>query len=365
MLSRRQFLVASSAALAATMFGGCSVRTPLPATRSINFGFEDVVTSKPNWKTHTERLKKANANAVSIAVGRPDWMAFPWEAYPDIQADLVRETERDFVAEALRELRKAYPDGFELTLTVDALLPGWIGEDKDLAGISAGGKHSESFASVSALTDGAVADRLIELAVELRERYEPQRIAFTELMFDGSTFGEDDLDHYKSFAKAKDWPRTSNGKIDESHDSIYRWRSKSLAKLLGTIKDEVGDTKVDIDVRAPWQDPTGDRAESGHDYDTLLDSADRIVVWNYFAMNDVSPKYGGKIAKALQASHPDRYTMSSGLWGEGDDVVSPQDLAASLRAVAQAGAESVSVSPASSMTAEHWDALAELWHPDA
>lgn len=367
MLNRRQFLFAATTATAAAILGGCSMRTPIPHERSINFGFEDVVTSNTKWHKHGEQLQKAHVNAVSLAIGRPDWLAFEWDENPDISASLVQETGEDYIEKALKELKPFLPDDHKITLTLDTLLPGWIQENPKLAGKTTAGKRSSEFASVAALTDGDVAKRITQLVKDLAARYEPHSIALTELMFDDATFGDDDLKHYKRTTDADDWPRRSNGNIDERHDSIGEWRSKSLAHLVSTLHNELNNsnTNIDIDVRAPWEDPTGDRSESGHNYELLLQKADRIVIWNYFGINEKSPKYGRKIAAALHNNYGDRFVMSTGLWGtKNNQAITPDDLRASLQAAAQGGANAVSVSPAKLMTPEHWKVLEEIWRPD-
>lgn len=368
MLNRRQFLFASSTAAAAAFLGSCSLRTRIPGERSINFGFEDIVTSHTKWKEHGEHLQQAHANAISLAVGRPDWLAFEWEENPDISADLVRETGDDYIAKAISELTPFLPENAQVTLTIDTLLPGWIQKNPDIAGLTVSGKRSKSFASVAALTDGTVAVRITDLVKQLCERYEPDRIALTELMFDDATFGRDDLKHFKETMDVDDWPRRDNGNINESDPAIGQWRSKSLANFIKHLQSEIDETyptKIDIDVRAPWDDPQGNRAESGHDYELLLKAADRIVIWNYFGLSGKSPKYGRKIAKALNNNFEGRFVMSSGLWGSSDnETVSPADLYTSLEQAAKGGADAVSVSPAKLMTSAHWKALADLWRPE-
>jgi hypothetical protein len=186
-------------------------------------------------------------------------------------------------------------------------------------------------------------------------------------MFDNATFGEDDLKSYCTTTGAKDWPRRNDGSINESHASIGQWRSKALASLLSKVKAEArrhDDTQLDVDVRAPWDDAEGDRTESGHNYKMLLESVDRIVVWNYFGLENKPPTYGGDVTKELKKSFSDNFTMSSGLWAPDNQTVSPRDLETSLQAVAKAGANSVSVTPASMMTPDHWHVLEKIWAED-
>ena len=70
------------------------------------------------------------------------------------------------------------------------------------------------------------------------------------------------------------------------------------------------------------------------------------------------------MTKELKKSFSDNFTMSSGLWAPDNQTVSPRDLETSLQAVAKAGANSVSVTPASMMTPDHWHVLEKIWTED-
>lgn len=333
----------------------------MPGERAVGFGFEDVAAEDPQWDRVVQRLERAGATAVTLGAGRVDWPAFPWDAHPGEGPSAVSQDERDLLAEALDVLRggEQVP---EVTLTIDALVPRMIAEDPSLAGVGPGGGVSEEFAGVAALADGAVGDRIVEFARTLCERYRPERIALTELMFDDRTFGEDDLESFREHTGRDDWPRRDDGEIDAQAEVLGQWRSAGIARLLERVRAVVDDhgVQLEIDVRAAWEDPEAGRAMSGHDYDLLLEHAHRIAVWNYFALSDQPPEAGARIARSLQRRHPGRFTMSTGLWARGGTVPA-QDMAESLRAAAEAGAPAVAVTPASMMADEHWAALERLW----
>lgn len=367
-LSRRHFLALTTTSLVAGLAacgdsdsgadGDPATSVPAPPDRAIAFGFEDVVNTDTDWAENRARLDRIGATAVSLSVGRPDWMAMPWSEHAGWEASVVEETGRDFLAEALTEL-----SGLETTLVVDTLAPRAIERDASVAGEASDGEASEDFPSVSALDGGAYGEQLTAVCIEAARRYRPARIALTELMFDDATFGDADLAHFREHTGNDEFPTTTGGDIDLGHPDIARWRSGALSRLLGRIAEGLveHDVLLDIDVRAPWSDPSDDRAESGHDYDVLLESADRLVVWNYFGLqDDIDPAYGREVADSLKERFGDRFVMSTGLWASGDKVVSPDDMVASLRAVAGVGAPAVSVTPASLMTRRHWNALEDL-----
>lgn len=375
MSSRRHFLAAAGFFSAVGVLSACGSGSNTKhdqsdvifnGERGVGIGFEDVVSDDPAWSELGKRLVSVNATALSIAVGRTDWTAFPWENRTTNQASLVRETGRDYVREAVNELTNRFPADQRprITLTIDALIPGWISRDAEVAGINTDGDESESFASLSALATGPVGDELVRLTEEVCDRYRPDSLCLTELMFDDYTFGVDDLDHFREHMDLDDWPRTADDEIDTEHEMIARWRSEALAGLLGRIRTVSAkyDVTLEMDVRASWDNPSGDRALSGHDYDILLDSVERIAVWNYFALNDRAPEYAGDLARALREQIDDRFIISTGLWATGEDeLVSPEDMARSLGAIAEAGAAAYSVTPASLMTTAHWETLEDLW----
>ena len=118
---------------------------------------------------------------------------------------------------------------------------------------------------------------------------------------------------------------------------------------------------MEVDVRAPWTEPSSDRAESGHDYDRLLESADRLVIWDYFGLSDQSASYSAEIARAAERRAPGRFAISVGLWAGDNTTITPWETRTALRALARGGATAVSVTPASRMTEEHWAAVERVW----
>lgn len=331
---------------------------PIPPERSVAFGFEDVAVEDATWPSHRARLDEANATAVTLAVGRADWLAFPFDSASVWESSVVSRTGRDFVREALTLL-----DGLAITLVIDALAPRAIEQDPTIAGRTADGEPSTHFLSVSALDGGYFGAHVEAICREVARRYRPARISVTELMFDDATFGRADLAHFVAHSGRSEFPRTENGEIDVDHPAVHRWRSESLARVVGRIAEQAADfdVLVEMDVRVNWENPDGDRADSGHHYGLLLESVDRLAVWNYFALADADPGYGADLVASLRRRFGDRAVMSTGLWGRGDAVVSPEDMGVSLQVVASAGARAVSVIPASLMNEDHWETLAGIW----
>lgn len=332
--------------------------TRLPRERAVAFGFEDVAVENAGWPAARSRLRRANANAITLSVGRGDWLAFPWRPAATWESSIVARTRRDFVREALEGL-----DGFPVTLVVDCLAPRAITRDLSIAGQTSRGRRSPEFLSVSSLDGGYFGAHLVSMCAEVARRYRPERIGLTELMFDDATFGPADLAHFRKYTGRPAFPVGVDGQVDGMHRSVQRWRSEALARFARRISVAVGKygVAVDMDVRMNWRDPGGDRADSAHDYALLLGAVDRIAVWNYFALSGAEPGYGARVSGALRRRYGDRVVMSTGLWAGQDGIVAPEGMRSSLQAVARAGIGAVSVIPASLMSANHWGALGEVW----
>ena len=116
---------------------------------------------------------------------------------------------------------------------------------------------------------------------------------------------------------------------------------------------------LDMDVRAPWQDPAGDRPESGHAYALLASAADRLVVWNYFGLNDTAPYYSADLATAM-AKRSDKFVISVGMWAK-EGSISASELASGLEASVSGGATAVAVTPSSMLDDDDWRALKKAW----
>lgn len=338
-------------------------RPLVPEERIVSLGFEDVVADPARLDQLAARLTEVRATGISISVGRSDWTAFPWPALRAAESATVRRTRKDYVAAAIDALRTDSTGGRRtVNLTIDALVPRWIEEQPSLAGVDPGGTRSEMFASLASLQSGAVGERLLSMTEYVVQRYHPDSVSFTELHFDDTTFGADDLQSYRKFSGRSDWPRTGNGTIAEDDATIAAWRSRAVADLVGRARAiaKANGVRLEMDVRVPWGDPAGDRAESGHDYDLLLAASDRLVLWNYFGLQGKPPSYSADLARATQRRAPGRFVMSIGLWAEGE-VITPEELSEAVTASAQGGARAVAVTPTRLLTPAHWSALRRSW----
>ena len=352
------------AATSVVMTSSSSAQSSRPADRMVNLGFEDIVTDDPGHLSRlAEQLDAVDATAVSLAVGRTDWTAFPSSGNPNAVSGAVAATGRDYVAEAIKAVgTSAGERKRDIVLTIDVLLGRSLEEDPSLAGRNAAGQRSSSFASVSALRNGEAGERVAALASEVAERYRPTAVDLTELMFDDFTFGADDLDDFNATTGLKDWPRNSSGSIDAADAHLRTWRSEAVADIVRKVRAAVEPygVRTETDVRSPLVLAAGDRADSGHDYDLLLKQLDRLHIWQYVGLNDAAAPPTKELVRAMNRRAGWRMSLSLGLWSS-EGVITPERLGRELRDAARGGAASVSVTPASLMTDEHWEVLKKAW----
>ncbi|GAB4085450.1 hypothetical protein GCM10028784_20800 [Myceligenerans cantabricum] len=352
-----------------------------PDFQSVSLGIEDVVDPDQDWDGVRQRLDEVHANAVTLAAGRVEWTAFDWPDHPDVAA----ESGRDHLAHAIAETARG-PEGEPrfVDLLIDALTPGWIARDPTVGGIGADGVPAVNQPSATAIHEGPVGDRYLELLGELAGRYRPDQITFTELKFDDETFGDDDAALYREMTGAADWPRLEDGSIDEDAPELARWRSQVIAGFLDRAAVVLDDVAAEtgkrpalaVDVRVDWDDPAAGRPDAGQDYEVLARHADRLVLWAFVGMThpNQTPDDVERLTAALARSGIpiSELTVSVGLWEQNPDLepaatiaeqamISPREMADAVRAARTHGVTAVNVTPYVLMTDAHWTALSEVW----
>lgn len=337
----------------------------IPADRAVNIGVEDLVDDRPGHLDDlAERLDAVNANTVSIAVGRLDWIEFPWAGNEQNLSSDVIETGRDYVGEAVNALRCA-ADGTPRTvvLGIDALFGRDLERGAVQPGQSLSGWSSDLFASLTAWKDGGLRERLVEFATELAVRYEPDAINITELFFDWYTYGPEDLADFQQTSGLDDWPRSDDGEVDTHHPAISSWRSDVVVAVFTALDAALEPLGVAVtsDVRGPLTADTPTRADIGQDYAALLVPAARLNVWDFPGINRrLSVLDADELTTMLFAPAPDSYSLEIGLWQDGGTIAADV-LRRELGVANDTGIRSVSVTPASLMTDELWAVLAEEW----
>ena len=339
-----------------------SLRTQF--SRVVNVGFEDITAEDPaRIPEIARRLDSVRATGVSLSIGRLDWVAFPWPAQRDVESSEVKQTGRDYVAEAISAFR-CDEQGKPRTiyLNIDTLLCRELERQPSLAGVNAEGHPSKNWASISAWKERGLDARLVELVSEAVRRYEPDGINVTELMFPSYTFGDDDLENFAKFSGRSDWPRLADRTIDSTSEQIYQWRSDAVTSIMKKVADSLDEAGpvLTMDVRSPVNgDPRG-RPDSGQDYGHLLQVVDRLNIWNFrgiassnrFSTNDLVQRY--------MKQEPELYSLEIGLW-EGEGSMNSSSVRKELQNAEDHSLPHVSITPTSLMDDSIWSALEMAW----
>lgn len=357
-------------AAAATLWAVRALRPEPTARLSVGIGMESLADT--NFDDVARHFDAAGVSEFSLAIGRGEWVAFPWEGHDEYWSGIATqadETGTDPVDAAVSALREA-PGGWQrdVTLTIDALAPATISEDSDYAGEFSDGEQSDSIPSAYALEEGQVGEDIVALCGETANRYEPTRIALTEV-FGDAFFSAKDEELYSEMTGNDGFPRTAEDDIDTRDASLHQWQSDIITGLIERCGDAAG-VPVEIDSRVNWDDLGEDNTDNGNLYGELLDHAGRVSLWAYMGLNDAEPGSTKQLVQRLRERFGEeelnRFTISVGLWASGDDhgsdaedaTYSAEDMRTAVDKAA-AGPGLVAVTPLSKMTQEHWDALAE------
>jgi hypothetical protein len=160
-----------------------------------------------------------------------------------------------------------------------------------------------------------------------------------------------------------DWPRLSNGLINIDDPTIGEWRSREIARFLSMAHAITAkyDKLLFVDAAVTWEAPSNMGAEHGTRYDILLEEADRVVIWNYFALNGFQPEYSQNLAEVFIKKTSGRSILSIGLWAKNDQTITPAQLEAAIIATQKGGVKDIWITPSLMMTDEHWQVLKRLW----
>lgn len=328
-----------------------------PELRIMSVPFDVVVGGAPGLRELEGRLGAHGVNAVAISAGRVDWTTFDWSGEPDRTAPTV-SSQNDPFGEAVELLGS----GRHVAAVVDVFAERLLQERPELAAVDEHGAPSTFQVSPTALAEGAAGERLLEMIRFLLENYPVDSIDLTELHYDTHGFGEDDLASYRATTGRAGWPRDDEGGIDLDDPSLGTWRSARIADFVAAAADvaHAHGAELLVDVRVSWEDLARNAVESGQDYEVLLESADRLVLWNYFALNGRPAGVTREIVEHVGSLGREDFIISIGLWSE-DGTIPPRDLEEALRLASSVPSPGVWVVPSSMLEEGHWDAVARVW----
>jgi hypothetical protein len=345
----------------ASMFGAA----PPPAFR---LGLSTHFDAWPDWReaisSVIHRPQVRRAEMVGVGAGRVEWTYFRWKGHEDAWSNHQRgEPKLDLLLEATRAFRA---EGLEVAAFVDLFAPGWIATHPGSAAIHADGTASGEQVSLAQLAEGAFGVRAVEMIEAIAAGYPVDAVNVTEAAYGDVSFGAEDLASFRALTGRRDWPRDALGRPDVEDPAVWEWKSTLFERFVARAAQAVRrhGKRLYVDVAASWKDLSRDGKDYGQDYARILRHADRIVVWNYFALEGLPPSASRNLSRHLAATYPaSHFDVSIGLWGKGGSVVGPGDFDAALDAALAGGARQVWVTPNDRLTDEHWVSVARRLEP--
>jgi cellulose synthase/poly-beta-1,6-N-acetylglucosamine synthase-like glycosyltransferase len=298
---------------------------------------------------------------MGVEAGRTEWAYFRWAGQEARWSNHQKGASEDLVATAATQLRAR---GFKVAAYVDLYAPSWIAGHPGTAAILADGTAHPEQVSLAELAEGPFGALVVQMVGEIARTQPVDAIDLTEAAYRQTSFGPADLASYRRFSGKPDWPRDWRGRPDVEDPTVWAWKSALLERLVerAAAAAHLHGKQLWVDVAASWKDLTRDGRDHGHDYARLLRHADRLVVWNYRALEELPVSASGDLARRLVATLPaGRWSMSIGLWGPGGKTMTPEDLGATVAAAVEGGARDVWITPNDQITDAHWNALLRVW----
>ncbi|MGA2762915.1 MAG: hypothetical protein ABSG17_06090 [Spirochaetia bacterium] len=328
-------------------------------TRAVRLDYENMARSLPGLDSLEKRLISAHANTVALGAGRPDWTYFKWRWHRGSWSSDVRDTAVDF----LRRDARRFGRWAEVDAVVDVLAPRYVSAHPGAAAVSWRGVRSKALVSTTQLVNGEPGNLLVEMVGYIAGHYPVNSVSLTELDYYIDGYGEDDAASYRLFTGRTDWPRSADGSINIDDPSIGTWRSHEVGLFLKRAASaaHAHGKRLYLDVQVEWDHLERAGSSHGQDYAVMLESADRLVVWDYFGLAGRPAGYTTEVARSLLKLGADKVILSVGLWPREGSPISPDALTIALRSGLAEGISHQWVTPSRFLTEDHWRALARVW----
>ncbi len=309
----------------------------------------------------TDRWLVGVGQVIGVEAGRTDWAYFRWMGQEARWSNHQKGSPEDLLATAAAEFRAR---GFQVAAFVDLYAPTWIATHPGSAAILADGTAHPEQVGLAELADGEFGGLVVQMVEEIARTQAVDAIDLTEAAYRQTSFGPADLASFRATSGRADWPRDGRGRPDVESPEVWAWKSALMERFVQRCAEAAHrhGKQLWVDVAASWKDLARDGRDHGHDYARLLRHADRLVVWNYRALEGLPVAASGDLARRLAATLPaGRWSMSVGLWGPGGTTMGSDELAATLAAALEGGARDLWVTPNDQLTEAHWNALLRVW----
>lgn len=307
-------------------------------------------------RTVLKRPKIGLADVVGIGAGRPEWVYFRWQGHEKDWANHQKSARTDLLYRAADTFQRA---GFKAAAIVDLYAPKYIKRHPETAAIKFDGEKSSEQVSLMEVVTGDYGRRVLEMLEFIAGNYPVDIINLTEISYYSYSFNSIDLKSYEAYSKKQGWPIDDKGRIDKEDPSVWEWKSAMMEGFIKKAADIAHKHKKElyVDVPVSWKDFKRNGKESGLDYKRVLKHADRIIVWDYFDVQDYRPGISQTLAEYLGSNFPmDKFYISIGLWGKKNNV-SPEALSEAIAAALKGGALHIWITPNDLITDKHWEKI--------
>ncbi|HSS44413.1 MAG TPA: glycosyltransferase family 2 protein [Thermoanaerobaculia bacterium] len=296
---------------------------------------------------------------IALGAGRPEWTFFRWEGHRAQWSSTQTREAQDLLGQAALAFKQR---GFRTVAIVDLYAPTLLKKDPSKAAVRFDGVRSPEQVEFMELLEGEYGRQVLQMISFLARHYPIDAVALTEVAYQSFCFDEACLASYRSATNRADWPRTRVGTVDRDDPSIWEWRSARMEGFLARASAAVhaAGKKLFVDVPVSWSDFRRHGKDAGLDYGRVLRHADRIVVWNYFSMEDRGPEVSLALAQDLRRGFPpDRVFLSIGLWGS-QGTLEPKAFEEALAYTLKGGMPNLWITPNHLLTPRHWAALTRV-----
>lgn len=301
------------------------------------------------------------SRVMGVEAGRTEWAYFRWAGQEARWSNHQKGSPEDLLGTAAAAFRA---QGFQVAAFIDLYAPNWIAAHPGSAALLADGTAHPEQVSLAELADGAFGALVVQMVEEVARTQAIDAVDLTEAAYRQTSFGPADLASFRATTGKADWPRDWRGRPDIESPEVWAWKSALMERFVerAAAAAHRHGKQLWVDVAASWKDLTRDGRDHGHDYARLLRHADKLVVWNYRALEQLPVAASGELARRLAATLPaGRWSMSVGLWGPGALPMAPDELAATLASALEGGARDLWVTPNDQLTDAHWNALLRAW----
>ncbi len=322
----------------------------------------------PDWHDAinkvTSRPMVDKIGVIGIGAGRLEWTYFKWDAYKANWANQQKNEPHDMLWEAANSF---HAKGARVAAMVDLFAPVYISLHPATAAVRFDGERSTDQVNLVELTQGTYGKRVLSMIDHIAANYPVDIVSLTEVPYNSFSFSTEDLKSFIQFSGKNDWPRDSRGKIDHKNPKIWEWKNELMEGYIRDIANVVHrhGKVLYVDVPVSWNNFSNEGKESGLDYRRILKHADKIVLWNYYLLEDKPPESSKELSLYMSRNFPPgSYYISIGLWSE----TAPADAASvgkAIQSTLEGGSSQIWLTPNDMISDAHWNEVTRQWARNA